>query len=263
MQSKTYLNSSIKNGQLIRWCIMPLSVYIAPMNFYSKKGEDPIYRRMVMDALNAWVSASGGKFQYKITNVLLESHMNVDWKRVERTALGHCYTNYDASGRLCGAEVSIGLSDGIIHQKYMAENEVYHTILHEIGHGLGLGHSPYKTDIMYTPHQYGVTALSPNDVNSIRWLYTLPANMNVQDFCGKNGHPHSMNLDSVLYKIDSKSLQKDNQTASNAAPYGNRDLLSEAENIGDLKRYNMLIHQSVNLSSDLKKFINDRQRDNN
>ena len=260
MQSKTYLNSSIKNGQLIRWCIMPLSVYIAPMNFYSKKGEDPIYRRMVMDALNAWVAASSGKFQYKITNVLLESHMNIDWKRVERTALGHCYTNFDANGRLCGAEVSIGLSDGIIHQQYMAENEVYHTILHEIGHGLGLGHSPYKTDIMYTPHQYGVTSLSPNDVNSIKWLYTLPANMNVKEFCAKNGLSHSTNLDSVLFKLDSKKQQ---EATTPKQQFKNRDLLSEAENIGDLKRYNMLIHQSVNLSSDIKKFINERQRDNN
>ena len=260
MQSKTYLNSSIKNGQLIRWSIMPLNVYIAPMNFYSKKGEDPIYRRMVIDALNAWVSASGGKFQYKIVNVLLESHMNIDWKRVERTALGHCYTNFDNNNRLCGAEVSIGLSDGIIHQKYMAENEVYHTILHEIGHGLGLGHSPYDTDIMYTPHQYGVTSLSPNDINSIKWLYTLPANMNIKDFCAKHGMSHSQNLDSVLYKIDTKS---EKQTSEKAAQpkLPQRDLLTEAENIGDLKRYNMLIHQSINLSSDLKKFINERQRE--
>ena len=261
MQNKTYLNSSIKNGQLIRWSIMPLNVFIAPMNFYSKKGEDPIYRKMVIDALNAWVKASGGKFQYKITNVLLESHMNIDWKRVERTALGHCYTNYDANGRLCGAEVSIGLSDGIIHQKYMAEDEVYHTILHEIGHGLGLGHSPYKTDIMYTPHQYGVTSLSLNDINSIKWLYTLPANMDVKEFCAKNGVSNSLNLDAVLFNIDSKN--NNSVTQKQNIPQNNRDLLTEAENIGDLKRYNMLIHQSINLSNDLQKFIKDRQRENN
>ncbi len=257
MQSKTYLNASIRNGQLIRWSIMPLNVYIAPMKFYSKKGEDATYRKMVIDALDAWVQVSGGKFRYNLVDVLLESHLNVDWKRVERTALGHCYTSYNNAGQLCGAEVSIGLSDGIIHQKYTAKHEVFHTILHEIGHGLGLGHSPYKTDIMYTPHQYDVASLSQNDIQSIRWLYTLPANMDVKSFCAKHGDSNSLNLDAVLYRLDNKGNKTEQSTIS---PQITKDLISEAENIGELKRYNMIINQSVSLSSDVKKYLDDLRR---
>ena len=258
MQSKTYLNSSIRNGQLIRWSIMPLNVYIAPMKFYSKKGEDATYRKLVIDALDAWVQVSEGKFRYNLVDVLLESHMNIDWKRVERTALGHCYTNYNNAGQLCGAEVSIGLSDGIIHQKYTARHEVFHTILHEIGHGLGLGHSPYKTDIMYTPHQYNVASLSRNDIQSIKWLYTLPANMDVKAFCAKYGETNSLNLDSVLYKLDAGKNKSNNQPKAANTP--SKDLITEAENIGDIKRYNMLINQSVNLSADVKKYLDDLRR---
>ena len=114
MQTYTYLNGSVKNGNIMRWSINPLVVYIAPMKFYSKQGEDAKFRGMVMDALNLWSSASGGKINFKITNVLLESNINVDWKRVERQALGHCYFNWDSQGRLYGAEVSIGLTDGRI-----------------------------------------------------------------------------------------------------------------------------------------------------
>ena len=36
MEKKTYLQESVKGGKLIRWISMPLKVFIAPMNFYSK-----------------------------------------------------------------------------------------------------------------------------------------------------------------------------------------------------------------------------------
>ena len=93
MQRKTYLNGSIKNGNIMRWHLNTLVVYIAPMKFYSKQGEDAKYRKMVLDAFNVWSSATGGKLRFRVTNVLLESNINVDWKRVDRKALGHCYFN--------------------------------------------------------------------------------------------------------------------------------------------------------------------------
>ena len=77
MQTLTYLNGSVKNGNIMRWSINPLVVYIAPMKFYSKPGEDAKYRKMVTDALSAWSVASGGKVTFKITNSLYESNINV------------------------------------------------------------------------------------------------------------------------------------------------------------------------------------------
>ena len=254
MQSRTYLNGSIKNGNIMRWSINPLIVYIAPMKFYSKPGEDAKFRKMVLDAFSVWSAASGGKLNFRVTNVLLESNINVDWKRVDRHALGHCYFNWDNAGRLYGAEVSIGLTDGRIHQQYDSDIEVYHTILHEVGHALGLGHSPYKQDIMYTPHQYGVAALSPNDKYSIQWLYRLPAGMPVKNIASKYSIATSTDIDAVIRHIDSKNNMKEEE-GERMQIKTSRDLLEESSNIGDLKRYNMLL-QNISLSPNVKNYLN-------
>ncbi len=254
----TYLNGSIKSGAVMRWSINPLIVYIAPMKFYSKVGEDNKYRKMVMDAFSVWSAASGGKITFRITNVLLDSNINVDWKRVDRDALGHCYFNWDQQGRLYGAEVSIGLTDGRIHKAYDNDTEVYHTILHEIGHALGLGHSPYKSDIMYTPHQYGNASLSPNDKYSIQWLYRLPAGASVKKIASQHGLTTSTDIDSVIRKIDSKNnTGKENH--EHLQIQTSRDLLEEASNIGDLKKYNMML-QNISLSQNVKNYLNNNRK---
>ena len=98
---------------------MPLVVYIAPMNFYSKQGQDYKYKNMVIKALETWQKASAGQIQIRLAEDLLSSNVNVEWRRVDRKALGHCLFNYDTQNRLFSAEVSIGLSDGVIHQQYM------------------------------------------------------------------------------------------------------------------------------------------------
>ena len=256
MQRYTYLNGSVKNGNIMRWPVSNLTVYIAPMKFYSKPGEDNKYRKMVMDAFSVWSAATGGKLHFRITSNLYDSLINVDWKRVDRQALGHCYFNWDPQGRLAGAEVSIGLTDGRIHQQYDSDIEVYHTILHEVGHALGLNHSPYKSDIMYTPHQYGVSALSENDKYSIQWLYKFQAGASVKQFASKYGITTSTDIDSVIRKIDSKNTQtNENRIQISTA---RRDLLQEATNIGDLKRYKMML-QNISLAPDVKNYLNNNR----
>ena len=254
MQKYTYLNNSIRDGIVSRWSANTLKVYIAPMNFYTKTGEDAKYRKMVMDAFNVWTSASGGKLRFLIANSYYDSHINVVWRRVDRQALGHCQFNWEPNTKiLYGAEVSIGLSDGRIHKKYDSDIEVYHTILHEVGHSLGLGHSPYKQDIMYTPHQYGIASLSENDKYSLQWLYRINPGTQVKKFAAQHNVATSTDLDAVIRKIDAKN-NPDKQNVSKFQISTRRDLLEESTNIGDLKRYNMLL-QNISISPKVNDYL--------
>lgn len=259
MQKRTYVSESLINGRLMRWTYMPLNVYIAPMKFYSKAGEDYKYRGMVKRALEEWQRATKGKVAFKIVDTLLESQVNVEWKRVERKALGCCNFAYDGQQRLYGAEVSIGLTEGKVHADYMDENEVYHTILHEIGHAIGLGHSHNKKDIMYTPHQRGINSVSNGDVLTVNWLYKLPQGATVPEVSSilKTG---GSDIDEMIAKIMDDKLSPTTDKTAPARRTQNRDLLEEQENIANLKKYNLSL-QNLQISPEMRKFFLNNKRE--
>lgn len=258
MQKHTYVAESLKNGRIMRWTFMPLSVYIAPMKFYSKQGQDLKYRQMVIRALEEWQKATKGKVSFKIANSLLESNVNIDWKRVERKALGHCYFSFDGANRLYGAEVAIGLTEGLVHADYMDESEVYHTILHEIGHAIGLGHSHNKSDIMYTPHQRGINSISHGDVLTVNWLYSLPQGATTAEVASRYGVGGN-DIDEIIAKFINKKSPSEFEKVKSSVKMPKRDLLEEQETLANLRKYHMAL-QNVQISDEMKKFFINKKK---
>ena len=172
---KSLFSSKKENSKVIikyKWAINPIKIYIAPLNFANYDDCKIKYRDMVVKAFNIWANASGNKINFEVTESLIDSNINIDWKRVDKNTLAQCYYNYNEQGLLYGAEISIGLYTkrigGIDYDK-----EVYHSILHCVGLALGVSQTNNLDDIMCIPHQYGKIELSENDKKSIFNLYNV------------------------------------------------------------------------------------------
>lgn len=259
MALTTYLQDNLKENRILRWpenCF-PLKVYIAPFRWYARNNTDAYrYNALVRRALEAWEKASNGKITFKVVQTLNDSQINLDWKRVDRKALGHCYFHFDNKNRLYSAEIQIGLSDGILYEEYQDENEVYHTILHEVGHSLGLGHSFDEADIMYTPHRYGVINISPRDTLSLFWLYKLPLGISVQELAQKYGI-NSDNIDYIISQISNtsaKGKKSEFEEVKNSVKMPQKDLMSEQDKLAEIKKYNIGL-QNIQISSNVQDYI--------
>ena len=244
MQKQTYLQNCLHNNRTMRWLesTMPLKVYIAPYRFYSNQSDGAMYMGLAAKAFNYWEEITNGKVVFEGVGSLLESQINLDWKRVDRSSLGRCFFNKDEGNRLYSAEIEIGISDGLIHAEYMSSGEVYHTILHEVGHAIGLGHSPYMEDIMYTPHQYGVTELSYKDMQTANWLYSIPNNISPAELAGQYSVA-SNNMDEVIAHISGGKKRGPQQVPRKKK----RDLLEEQEIIADMQRHHILASQNLRI----------------
>lgn len=251
MQTITYIDDCFNSDRLTRWPdnVMPLKVYIGKFRWYKSAGtaDELKYTQMLIDGFNAWEQMSGGLVSFERTLDLYSSNINIDWKRVDRKSLGSCTFNFDKKGQYYSAEVSIGLSDGIIHHQYMDENEIFHTILHEVGHSVGLGHSKTKGDIMYVPHEYGVVNISNNDLETLKWLYRLPVGKTKSKILSMYKKTNFSSIDEMIKNLETEEKKSDFEKVKSsistveAKPKFAKDLLEETQNIGDLKKYLMQV----------------------
>ncbi|MCA9799502.1 MAG: matrixin family metalloprotease [Cyanobacteria bacterium HKST-UBA04] len=228
MSNRTYLQPCLFQDQIVRWPdgAMPIRVYIAPFHWYeqSKQQEANLYRQLVLSAFQVWSQATGNKVRFQYVTEYRDSQIDVKWRRINRRSLGETHYEHDAQGRMFSCTIEIGITDGLTHARYEDTNEVSHTIIHEVGHALGLiDHSEDPRDIMYVPHQYGVHTISPRDAETMNWLYSLPVGFNYkvaakQYGINKSGFTINDLIDALQAKITGKPVDSGNDASVPEAP---------------------------------------------
>ena len=197
-----YIEQAPSDANIIRWNknSFPLKVYID-----TKKLSDlpEYYTSAVSRALSQWDKSvdfvsfinADKKSDAQILIVFDKMPENIcDESGICKFVVG--YTSPKISGHKL-KNMSITIYDKNPRGEYFSDKEVYNTVLHEMGHALGImGHSYSTDDLMYlqtqgndifTPYREDFHYLSGNDVNTLKLLYMLEPTITDKPNTSKKG----------------------------------------------------------------------------
>lgn len=198
-------------------------------------------RQAIRDSFQTWANVSSLIFA-EVTDAS-QADMEVTWASsgdpegtlgIVGGVLAYCFfPRYGGDMWIDDAEPwSIG--DG-------APTDIISTAVHEIGHGIGLGHSEFTTAIMY-PYAGYATKLGDDDISAIQSLYGPPGSTtstptNTTPPNGTNGIP-SNNVPGDVAEVEGEITNKESASVFDLAVEANTTVTVTMETTsGDLDPY--------------------------
>lgn len=172
-----YLVWSLDGGHVTYWDLTrnPIRVYISPGK--GIRAYRPEFRDWVMQGLSTWEGAMGGALRFVPVDSPQKADLEIDW--TDRTIPSHvaeyanatCERHIRGEGKIFHAVVTLGTLEPYTQKPFNAQ-QIKHLVIHEMGHALGLNHSPDPADVMYSGLSESPTqAPSVRDVNTLRLIY--------------------------------------------------------------------------------------------
>lgn len=139
---------------------------------YIPKHED---NAKMKQAFMEWTKATNGKITFKFISSPKTSQIQVYFVDTVQNydndaAIGLASSQKVVSGAIKHTAIQISKRAGFDGAKDLTEEEEYLTMIHEIGHALGLGHSNDPTDVMY-PVNNGLGRITEDDINLLYQIY--------------------------------------------------------------------------------------------
>ena len=167
-----YIENYKINGKLCKWDKSYVNVFITPItiNIYNKE----FFYCEVKRAISIWNKALKSvsiNLMFNIVETPITADIVIHWIKVGRVFEGMCKYPSIINGIIKKISVDIGLPNEF-SGKNTTNESIFATILHELGHSLGLGHGIDVDDVMFVPHQKNVCIPSENDLYVLKLIYS-------------------------------------------------------------------------------------------
>lgn len=174
-EGSSWIDDLLRDGDstLARWpdrSTRPITVWVQPSDAVA--GGRAEYAGYVRDAFGAW-ELVGLPLRFAFTDDSVGAQVRVSWAdrlNVEER-IGDTKRIHDQHWWVLDGEIT--LATHTVAGRLLEPRTIRTAALHEVGHVLGLPHTQDTTSIM-AARAYGVTALSPRDLATVRLLYSLP-----------------------------------------------------------------------------------------
>jgi len=168
---QTYIENSKINGILCRWDKSILNIFITPIT-HNIQNKNFLYSE-ILRGITVWnenLRKNGINIQFQQIQTPDNADIIIHWVKVGRVYTGMCKYPSVINGIIKKIYIDIGLKNDCLN-KNTTEESIFFTIMHELGHSLGLGHGTEVNDLMYVPNTNHISTPSENDIYVLKQIY--------------------------------------------------------------------------------------------